>query len=251
MLLAAAAFLFALAVIAFIHPAAIGRPGGDVIGPGGWGILAGGILAMTLAIAMFASEGIAHPSTIGGSGDDLAGPRTGVAAFILSEAVFFAVLLGSYLYFALGQAKWPPAGIDPPQIWNMPAFNTCILLVSGSAAVVAHHSFLLGRLRAAQAGLALAIGLGLVFLWIQGNEFLNASFSFSDGAYPSVFLIATGSHAVHVLIGVILLGIALARLRAGHFSRNSHFGLEAPIWYWHFADVVWIFLFAILYVWTD
>jgi cytochrome c oxidase subunit 3 len=166
--------------------------------------------------------------------------------------MFFAAIFAAYLYFgagdiATGEGGWPPAGLARVEPWGIPALNTGLLLASGVAVVLAHHSFLSGRTGSAQLGLALAIALGLVFLALQINEFITAPFGYRDGAYPSVFFIGTGFHGLHVFIGILLLAIALARLSAGQFTTAYHFGLEAPIWYWHFVDVVWLFLYALFY----
>jgi cytochrome c oxidase subunit 3 len=174
----------------------------------------------------------------------------------MSEVMFFAAIFTVYMYFAFGAALfgaglWPPAGIAGAPAWPVPAVNTAILLTSGAATVFAHHSFLAGRKGGAEAGLVSAILLGILFLVLQIREFATSAFDYQDGIYPSTFFIGTGFHGLHVLIGIVLLSIALVRLSRGHFVREAHFGLEAPIWYWHFVDVVWLFLFAIFYIGWD
>lgn len=234
-------FALAWSILLFAHPevAAV-----RMVSALGWAMPVIGIALLCGALAIFGREVLATPG--GSSGQELASARTAVLLFIISEVMLFASLFAAYFYFAAGYT-WPPTGLEKPDTWGTPLLGTVLLLLSGGAAVTAHHLFLRGCAAACAAALAAAIALGVVFLVAQAFEFAHSSFSFQDGAYPSVFFLATGLHGTHVLVGVVLLTIALMRLRAGRFSRESHFGLEAPIWYWHFVDAVWIVLFAVFY----
>jgi cytochrome c oxidase subunit 3 len=251
-ILVAGIVLFALSILLFAHPGSFAGPLTSAVTNLGWGIPAAGLLLLTLALALFAREILASRG-VAAKASQLASARTAVLLFIVSEASLFAALFAAYLYFALGSGfvdggLWPPAGLSRPQPWGTPLLGTVLLLVSGASAVAAHHFFLDNKSKSAEAALLAAILLGMAFLVLQIREFALSSFAYQDGVYPSVFFMATGLHGLHVLVGTVLLAMALLRLRAGHFTAVSHFGLEAPIWYWHFVDGVWILLFAIFYV---
>jgi heme/copper-type cytochrome/quinol oxidase subunit 3 len=248
---AGAIVLCILTAIAFMHPSALGHSLGRAIQSAGPAMLLLGLLPLALTLVLFTLAVIDEPALIDWR-VSLLSARTGVIIFIVSEVVFFASFFAVYFYFAagptyMGQGRWPPIGIQPVDPWGMPAVNTVVLLTSGVAVIVAHHAFLLAQRSAAQIALAIAIALGVLFLSIQVNEFFHAPFNYRDGAYASIFFIGTGFHGLHVFVGIVVLAISLLRLRAGHFTLKSHFGLEAPIWYWHFVDVIWLFLFVIFY----
>ena len=124
-----------------------------------------------------------------------------------------------------------------------------ILLLSGCTVTWAHHGLLHGDRKAMIGGLALTVGLGMFFTFLQAVEYAEAPFAFTGGVYPSVFFLATGFHGFHVIVGTIFLFVCLIRTMKGHFSAQRHFGFEAAAWYWHFVDVVWLFLFVTIYVW--
>lgn len=242
---------FAWSILLFAHPNLIAQQAGRSISALGWAVPVTGLVALCIAMAAFTREVLASPSS--GAQPELTSARTAVLLFIFSETALFGGLFATYFYFAFGSSalEWPPIGLEEPQPWGLPLFGTILLLCSGAAAVTAHHLFLSAHWRASEIALIVAIALGAVFLVLQVREFARSSFSFQDGAYPSVFFLTTGLHGAHVLVGITLLAIAALRLRAGHFTGESHFGLEAPIWYWHFVDVVWVLLFAVFYVaWT-
>jgi len=135
----------------------------------------------------------------------------------------------------------------PP--FEVPAMNTMILLLSGCTVTWAHHALREGNRRAMLVGLALTIVLGLAFTSLQAYEYVHASFKFADGIYSSTFYMATGFHGFHVLVGTTFLIVCFFRARNGHFKPDHHFGFEAAAWYWHFVDVVWLFLFVSIYWW--
>ncbi|MBL8709047.1 MAG: cytochrome c oxidase subunit 3, partial [Rhodospirillaceae bacterium] len=144
---------------------------------------------------------------------------------------------------------WPPQGVtvlDPLQI---PLLNTLILLLSGCTVTWAHHALREGDRKSFVQGLTLTVILGIIFTGFQAYEYLHAPFAFKDGIYSSTFYMATGFHGFHVLVGTLFLVVCLIRGIKGHFTPDHHFGFEAAAWYWHFVDVVWLFLFAWVYIW--
>ena len=184
------------------------------------------------------------------------GLRYGVILFITSEVMFFFAWFWAFFRASLfpieGYAGgvWPPVGIETLDPWHLPLINTLILLCSGAAATWAHHAFAHENDRKALVqGLILSILLGLLFTFFQGYEYAHATFSFSGSVYGGTFFMATGFHGFHVIIGTIFLAVCLFRAQKGHFTPESHIGFEAAAWYWHFVDVVWLFLFASIYIW--
>ena len=182
------------------------------------------------------------------------GMRYGMALFIASEVMFFVAWFWAYFNAALFPTEqidgtWPPPGIQTFDTWDLPFLNTLILLMSGITVTWAHHALREGNRRHFLQGLALTIFLGVCFTGVQAFEYSHAAFGFGDGIYPSTFYMATGFHGFHVLVGTIFLIVCYFRGRAGHFTANQHFGFEAAAWYWHFVDVVWLFLFVSIYWW--
>ncbi|MGY8992862.1 MAG: cytochrome c oxidase subunit 3, partial [Rhodospirillales bacterium] len=149
----------------------------------------------------------------------------------------------------VANAVWPPAGIEPLETWHVPFLNTLILLTSGATLTYAHHAVRLGDQAKMVAGLGLTVILGFIFLGFQAYEYLHAAFSLKDGIYPSTFYLATGFHGFHVLVGACFLTVCYFRAAKGHFTPAVHIGFEAAAWYWHFVDVVWLFLFISVYWW--
>jgi cytochrome c oxidase subunit 3 len=190
------------------------------------------------------------------------GLRMGMALFILSEVMFFAVFFSSFFKFSLApvgildgvwvksEGIWPPAGIETFDPWHLPFMNTLILLLSGTTVTWAHYAILENNQKDAAEALAYTVFLGLFFSAMQVFEYHHAAFSFTDGVYASNFYMATGFHGAHVIIGTIFLAVCYFRAVKGHFAAGKgHLGFEFAAWYWHFVDVVWLFLFAFVYVW--
>jgi len=146
---------------------------------------------------------------------------------------------------------WPPHNLKVFSAWGVPLLNTFILVLSGVSVTWAHHALLLGNYVQTNFSLIITIALAILFTNLQVCEYLEADFSISDGIYGSVFYMATGFHGFHVLIGTIFLIVCYFRHVKGHFSRTHHVGLESAIWYWHFVDVVWLFLFLVIYWWGN
>ncbi|MCC7252200.1 cytochrome c oxidase subunit 3 [Hyphomicrobium sp.] len=133
--------------------------------------------------------------------------------------------------------------------WGIPLVNTLILLSSGCTVTWAHHALLKNDRRGLVLGLLATVILGAIFTAFQAYEYMHAAFTFGGHAYGSAFFMATGFHGAHVIIGTIFLLVCLIRAIRGAFTPQQHFGFEAAAWYWHFVDVVWLFLFAAIYVW--
>ncbi|WP_158916754.1 cytochrome c oxidase subunit 3 [Caulobacter sp. S45] len=199
------------------------------------------------------------------------GLRYGMILFIASEIMFFVAWFWIFFEMALfhhvrtaspidevraAWASWPPKGVETLDPWHFPLINTLILLTSGTAITWSHHALMHGDRKNARNGLILTIVLGAMFTCVQAYEyreiimekFFFNSASSAAGLYGSSFFMATGFHGFHVLVGTIFLTICLFRLLGGAFKPNQHFGFEAAAWYWHFVDVVWLFLFAFIYV---
>jgi len=177
-----------------------------------------------------------------------------MALFIASEVMFFAAFFWAYFNASLFPVAatgftWPPDGIEVFDPFGVPLLNTFILLTSGCTVTWAHHAVREGNRKGAVQGLALTVLLGAIFTGFQAYEYIHAPFGFTDGIYPSTFFMATGFHGFHVIIGTCFLAVCLVRAYKGHFKPDHHFGLEAAAWYWHFVDVVWLFLFICVYVW--
>jgi len=182
------------------------------------------------------------------------GLNMGVALFIVSEALFFLAIFWAYFHSALSPtaelgAQWPPAGIEAINAFELPLLNTVLLLASGVTVTYAHHCIIQGDRNGSLYGGLFTIILALVFTAFQGVEYSVSSFTITDGAFGSCFYFGTGFHGIHVIIGTIFLAVGFWRLLAYHLTENHHLGLEAGILYWHFVDVVWLFLFLSVYYW--
>jgi cytochrome c oxidase subunit 3 len=182
------------------------------------------------------------------------GLRYGMALFIASEVMFFAAFFWAFFDASLYPKEatggvWPPKGIETVNAFGLPLMMTLILLLSGTTVTWAHHAIIEGNRSIASIALGLTVLLGILFTGFQLYEYAHAHFGFKDGIYPSTFYMATGFHGFHVLIGTIFLAVCWWRTVAGHFTPKSHFGFEAAAWYWHFVDVVWLFLFVSVYWW--
>lgn len=182
------------------------------------------------------------------------GIRLGIILFIVSEILFFFSFFWSYFHSSLSPSIdigmiWPPLGIIPFNPYDIPLINSIILISSGLTVTWTHHSLLNNNLIESKKRLLITIFLGLYFTSLQLFEYKEAPFTISDSVYGSVFFIATGFHGLHVIIGTLFLYICFLRLSFLHFSSSHHFGFEAAVWYWHFVDVVWLFLYISIYWW--
>ena len=190
------------------------------------------------------------------------GLRYGMILFIASEVMFFVAWFWAFFDASIAPGAaieparaaftgghWPPTGIEVFDPWHLPLLNTLILLTSGTTVTWAHHALIHGDRKGLISGLTLTVILGLIFTSVQAYEYANAPFSFAGNIYGATFFMATGFHGFHVIVGTIFLFVCLVRAYRNDFTPKQHFGFEAAAWYWHFVDVVWLFLFFCIYVW--
>nr|ABJ55876.1 cytochrome c oxidase subunit III [Sagaminopteron nigropunctatum] len=182
------------------------------------------------------------------------GLKTGVFLFIVSEVCFFFAFFWAYFHSSLAPTPelgsvWPPIGISTLETFQVPLLNTSVLLLSGVSVTWAHHAIEEKDHKSAMMGLGLTLMLGFYFVWLQYGEYAETSFSIADSVYGSAFFIATGFHGLHVLVGATFLTVCFVRLRSMHFDSEHHVGFLGAAWYWHFVDVVWLFLYVSIYWW--
>lgn len=204
------------------------------------------------------------------------GLRMGVILFIVSELMLFFSFFWAFFHSSLSPSivlgsVWPPIGINILNPLKIPLLNTLILLLSGLTVTWSHHLirdkswqkiFFVDKDKISEhtenfsdnflicvASLFATVLLGIEFTAWQGYEYYKATFYIYDGVYGSTFYMTTGLHGLHVIVGTLFLFVCLLRMFNMHFIYNHHFGYEAAIWYWHFVDVVWIFLFLAIYCW--
>jgi len=236
---AGAALILAVGAILFMHEG------------GPWVFFVGVACVLTVAamwwrdVVREAEDGHSHNAIV------RIGLRYGMSLFIFTEVMFFFAFFWAFFNASLFPAGgvWPPKGIHTFNPWDLPFLNTLILLSSGVTLTWAHHGLIGGNRRDLVRGLLATIALGLTFTCIQAFEYGHAAFGFKEGIYPTVFYMATGFHGFHVIVGTLFLIVCLLRAIKGHFTPTHHVGFEAAAWYWHFVDVVWLFLFSCIYWW--
>jgi len=207
--------------------------------------------------------------------------RIGMMLFIASEVMFFVAWFWAFFDASLfpnqlqailgdvplakaglGQIKqyvradalggiWPPQGIEVFNAWRLPLLNTLILLLSGCTLTYSHHALIHNDRKGFMWGLGITIAWGFIFSCLQLLEYVEAPFAFKESIYGATFFLATGFHGFHVIMGTVFLLVCFIRGAKGHFKPNHHFGFEAAAWYWHFVDVVWLFLFLAIYIWGN
>ena len=229
----------------------------------GWGIFAVGLLVVLYVMFGWWRDTVR---------ESLAGDHTpvvqlhlryGMLLFIASEVMFFVAWFWAffdaslfsgetiqYSRFEVTGGVWPPVGIETFDPWHLPLLNTLILLTSGTTVTWAHHAVVHNDREGLKWGLTLTVLLGVLFSIVQAYEYSHAAFGFSGSIYGATFYMATGFHGFHVIVGTIFLLVCLIRASMGQFTPQKHFGFEAAAWYWHFVDVVWLFLFVSIYVWA-
>lgn len=218
-------------------------------------ILSLGFLSLVLSMSLWFRDVISEGTYLGNH--TLAvqrGLNMGVALFIVSEGLFFLAIFWAFFHSALSPtielgAQWPPMGIDSINPFELPLLNTILLLSSGVTVTYAHHSLIQGNRNGALKGLIATVILAVIFTAFQGVEYTVSSFTISDGTYASCFYFGTGFHGLHVMIGTAFIAVGLWRLLAYQITENHHLGLESGILYWHFVDVVWLFLYISVYYW--
>jgi cytochrome c oxidase subunit III len=250
------AFLTAVGLIFWMHHLELGglKLGSMIFGAGFIGLLA--IMAFWWVDVIKEAEGGDHTPVVQLS------HRYGMTLFIASEVMFFVAWFWAffdaslfpgekieYARAAFTGGHWPPKGIEAIDPWRLPIINTMILLTSGTTVTWAHHALLQNDREGLKKGLALTILLGMTFTAVQAYEYIHAPFGFKNSIYGATFFMATGFHGFHVIVGTIFLIVCLIRANAGQFTPKQHLGFEFAAWYWHFVDVVWLFLFTCIYVW--
>lgn len=222
---------------------------------GGGSVAAFG-LALLIGVTAAWWRDVVREATFEGQHTNLVqlGLRSGRILFIVSEVRFFFAFFWAFFWAALSPTPeigtvWPPKGIEVLSAWEVPFLNTRILLSSGASVTWAHHARVAGRRDQAIQALIVTVGLAVVFTALQAFEYSSATFTISDSVYGATFYRATGFHGLHVIIGTTFLTVSLIRLIRYHYTTQHHFGFEAAAWYWHFVDVVWLFLFVSIYWW--
>ena len=255
------ALLLALGAGVGMHPDLFGAGFANIVKKVEWWVIAPGLLMIFAVLFWWWSDVIVESRKFHTAVVQL-GLRYGMILFIASEVLFFAAFFWAFFDSALypGSPEMPvraeaTGGIFPPKgtsviaPFDLPFMNTLILLLSGTTVTWAHHAILEGNKRDAVRGLLLTVLLGLCFTGIQAYEYTEAPFSFRQNTYSSTCFMATGFHGVHVLVGTTFQLVCLFRAMGGQFKPKQHFGFEAAAWYWHFVDVVWLFLFFCIYWW--
>lgn len=181
--------------------------------------------------------------------------KTGIILFIVSEIFFFISLFWTYFHISLSPRieigiLWPPKNIEILNPYNVPLLNSIILISSGLTITWSHHLLLNNKNLNSILTLLQTINLGIIFTLCQIYEYFETSFTIADSVFGSIFFLTTGFHGLHVIIGTIFLIICLIRIYINHFSKIHHFGYEAAIWYWHFVDIVWLFVYTWIYWWS-
>lgn len=178
----------------------------------------------------------------------------GFLLFLVSEIMFFFSIFWAFFYFSLDPSpeigcSWPPVGLKVWNVFGLPTFSTLILVVSGISVTLAHQAVLLGKRLESLVALAITVMLGLGFTCCQVFEYTHLGLKISDSVFGSIFYFSTGFHGIHVLIGTLFLFVQLMENVKFRLLQDQHVGLECSIWYWHFVDVVWLFLFVFIYFW--
>jgi len=258
-----AGLLLAFSAVTFMHPDLFGAETGKTLKALGYWKLAPGFLLVFATMFFWWRDVVAEGEHLGHHTPVVQlGLRYGMMLFIASEVLFFAAFFWAFFDASLFATEaqqyarveanggvWPPKGVEPFNPFDLPLMNTLILLLSGTTVTWAHHALLHGDRKGLINGLTVTVLLGLCFTGLQAYEYAHAAFGFRDNVYSSTFYMATGFHGFHVIVGTIFLFVCLMRAIKGHFKPNHHFGFEAAAWYWHFVDVVWLFLFIAVYIW--
>nr|UKE80292.1 cytochrome c oxidase subunit III [Phlogotettix monozoneus] len=182
------------------------------------------------------------------------GMKWGMILFITSEVLFFSSFFWAFFHSSLSPSieigmQWPPNGIKPFNPMSIPMLNTMILLSSGMSITWAHNALVNNNYSQTAQSLFITIILGLYFTVLQAVEYFEAPFTMADSVYGSTFFMATGFHGIHVIIGTLFILISTLRIMKLHLTSYHHVGFEASAWYWHFVDVVWLFLYISVYWW--
>lgn len=248
---AAFAFLTALGLILFMHGAALG---GMVLGVGIAGVLFS--MAGWWRACVIEGQGGFHSAVV------RRGLTIGMLLFIASEVMFFVAWFWAFFGSSLGASDahvygrfdytggmWPPRGMSVVDPLGLPLLNTFVLVTSSFAINIAHEGLIEGKREIFKTFLLVGVLLGVLFISAQAYEYVHAPFGFKNSIYGATFFMATGFHGAHVVIGVLFLTVCLMRALMGQMTPRQHVGFQFAAWYWHFVDVVWIFLFTCVYIW--
>nr|WRQ18204.1 cytochrome c oxidase subunit 3 [Japanagallia neohamata] len=180
--------------------------------------------------------------------------KIGMIMFIVSEILFFSSFFWTFMHSSLSPnmeigMMWPPLGIKVFNPMNIPMLNTMILLSSGMSMTWAHNAIINKNYSQLIQSMIITIILGLYFSSLQFYEYYESPFSIADSIYGSTFFMSTGFHGIHVIIGTMFIIVSMLRIKNLHMSNEHHIGFEASAWYWHFVDVVWLFLYLLVYWW--
>ncbi|MGI8485701.1 MAG: cytochrome c oxidase subunit 3 [Thermomicrobiales bacterium] len=166
---------------------------------------------------------------------------------IFIEAALFASLLLAYFYERSNSPGWPPAGIEAPKLL-LPLIMTAALIGSSITMIWAELGVRHGSQLSLRLGLALSFVLAAIFLGLQAYEYSHETFSLGNSVYSSAFFTITGLHGLHVSIAVVMGAVLIVRAWLGHFTQDHHDAVRIVALYWHFVDVIWIFILASLYI---
>lgn len=255
-------FVLCFGLVAYFHPNLLGESLKPTLASFGPALAIPGVLLILLTMFVWWRDVLQETAQGDHKPVVQLGLRYGMTLFIASEVMFFVAFFWAFFdasfYYDEAQqfgrveatgGVWPPKGIETFNAFELPFINTLVLLLSGCTVTWAHHGLREGDRKALINGLTLTVGLGFLFTALQAYEYSHAAFGFKDGIYASTFYMATGFHGFHVIVGTLFLAVCLARANKGDFTPTHHFGFEAAAWYWHFVDVVWLFLFVCVYWW--
>lgn len=252
-LAAFAAFVLCLGGVFFMHE----MPIGNIVMPAGLLLVLYSMYVWWRDVVREGAEDKAHTSPV------QTGLRMGMALFIVSEIMFFFAFFFAFFHanwfpadildgvWPLKAGVWPQEQVKTLDPWSVPFLNTLILLLSGTTVTWAHYALLKKNQDQLVRALKYTVILGLIFTAFQAYEYHHAlahNFTFSETTYGSTFYMATGFHGFHVIVGTIFLLVCYFRAKRGQFSEKNHLGFEFAAWYWHFVDAVWLFLFAVVYI---
>jgi cytochrome c oxidase subunit 3 len=237
------AFMFTTGMVLYMHKML-----------GGWGLLMNGLFLIIYVMYVWWRD-IVREATYEEHHSFVVqrGLRLGMVLFIASEVMFFFAFFWAFFHSSLAPVHniggvWPPKSVVAMDTYTIPLTNTVLLLSSGATVTWSHHAIVLKAKRQTIISLLLTLTLAIFFTYFQGLEYVSAPFNISDSVYGSCFYMATGFHGFHVFVGTIALMVSFVRIVFNHGTNTHHFGFESAIWYWHFVDVVWLFLFFVFYI---
>ena len=215
-----------------------------------------GLFLLSTGMSFWLRDVIVEASFLGHHTEQVKrGLTIGFALFIISELMAFFSVFWAYFHSSLAPTveiggSWPPLGIEILDPFAIPLLNTILLLSSGAFITYAHHAIIKGNRRSAILGIILTLLFAIIFTGLQYYEYCEAGFTIADSVFGTVFFASTGLHGFHVIVGTLFIGVQFIRILNHHITTTHHVGLESSIAYWHFVDVVWLFLYAFVYLWA-